>query len=69
MTTKCTSSIMHEYTCINERISMTCLMCRDVVDNIFSNKVLTPMLSTRQHMIVRIVIGVKLINNKIMNLF
>ena len=33
MTTKHTSSIVHEYMCINERISMKrCLTCRDVVD-------------------------------------
>ena len=45
MTTKQTSSIVHEYMCINERIHIKrCLMHRDVVDTMFSNKVLTTML-------------------------
>ena len=45
MTTKHTSFIVHEYMCINERISiMRFLMYVDVVDTMCSNKVLTPML-------------------------
>ena len=60
---------------INERISMTkCISYvlkldanSYVVDTMCIKELITPMLSTRQLIRVRILVGVKLINNKIMH--
>ena len=62
------SSIEHKSMCDDERISMTrCISYRDFVDTMCVKELLTPMLSTRQLKWVHILLGVKIINNKIMH--